>query len=125
MPTVVGMRTRAQRREWLGTHPVRGAIIGAVVLAVALVVSGLPTWDHPLRGIVFAVPACGLIGVGLFFVFRSEGASGEADLTVRVAGEPIGRSGASGVTVAPARAMDRSTSRSQGRRTRRQKGTHQ
>jgi hypothetical protein len=65
------VRNRARRRAWVGTHPLLGAILGTVWATLVLFLAIWPV-RHLLRGIVVTAIAGGLLGVGLFFAFRSD-----------------------------------------------------
>lgn len=61
-------RTRRRARR-LGSHPVRGAVTGALVIATAV---SVPFWRTGLVSLVMGGVVGGLIGIGLYFVFRTD-----------------------------------------------------
>lgn len=70
-PSPEKVRRAGQRLAWFGSHPASGALLGAVAIAVGLFAS---FWGRSDLGSVAIVCGAvgGLIGFGLYFVFRTD-----------------------------------------------------
>ena len=70
-PSPQEVRRLDQRRAWLGTHPVYGALLSGVALATVMFLSGWPS-KHLEVGLIVCGATGAFIGFGLFLVFRSD-----------------------------------------------------
>ena len=71
VPSPFEARRSEERRAWLGANPVRGALLSGVVIAAVLFATGWPK-DRIVAGVVICGAFGGLIGLGLYFVFRTD-----------------------------------------------------
>jgi hypothetical protein len=83
-------RTEKQehRRAWLSAHPARGALIGALYITISLLLTVRPV-HAPLRGLAVAAIFSGLIGLGLYFVFRDPSFQNPPDVPEREFGRKL------------------------------------
>lgn len=71
IPPPAEARRARERAAGFGSHPVRSAALGALGVTVSLVSGFLPRYD--LAAVApFSAIAGGLIGIGLYFVFRTD-----------------------------------------------------